>query len=81
VLRPTNSPQLSPHFLTIGHSSHEFAAFSALLRRHQVTALADVRSATYSRRYPQFNKERLQADLQREGIAYVDKSLLEPRRG
>jgi uncharacterized protein (DUF488 family) len=61
----------SPHFLTIGHSNHEFAAFCALLRRHQVTAIADVRSAPYSRRHPHFNKERLHADLQREEIAYV----------
>jgi len=66
-----DSPQPSPHFLTIGHSNHEFTAFSALLRRHQVTALADVRSAPYSRRHPELNKERLQAALRREEIAYV----------
>lgn len=58
-------------FLTIGHSNHELAAFNALLQQHRVTAVADVRSAPYSRRHPHFNKARLHAALQREGIAYV----------
>ena len=57
--------------LTIGHSSHEFAVFAALLHQHRVTAVADVRSAPYSRRHPHFNRERLHAALHSERIAYV----------
>ena len=47
--------------LTIGHSTHSIDAFIALLRQHGVTALADVRSAPFSRFNPQFNKETLSA--------------------
>ena len=56
---------------TIGHSNHPLNAFMALLQRHRVTALADVRSAPYSRLHPQFNRESLAGSLQREGIEYV----------
>jgi uncharacterized protein (DUF488 family) len=56
---------------TIGHSTHDADAFVALLRRHGVNALADVRSSPYSRFNPQFNRETLQQDLQANGIAYV----------
>ena len=34
---------------TIGHSTHSLDAFVTLLRQHDVTALADVRSAPHSR--------------------------------
>jgi uncharacterized protein (DUF488 family) len=57
--------------LTIGHSSHSQERFMALLRDAGVTAIADVRTAPYSRRHPQFNREALRAALQSEGIAYV----------
>jgi uncharacterized protein (DUF488 family) len=57
--------------LTIGHSTHPQERFNALLRGAGVTAIADVRSAPYSRRHPQFNRETLRAALQAEGIAYV----------
>lgn len=56
---------------TIGHSTHTQEQFSGLLRDAGVTAVADVRSAPYSRRHPQFNREALRAALQAEGIAYV----------
>lgn len=57
--------------LTIGHSTHALEAFIALLQRHDVTAVADVRSAPYSRFNPQFNREPLAEALQEEGIGYV----------
>ena len=57
--------------LTIGHSNHPLDTFIALLQRHHVTALADVRSAPYSRFNPQFNREPLAGSLKREGIDYV----------
>src|SRR5437870_5320444 len=57
--------------LTIGHSTHSMDAFIALLRQHGVTALADVRSAPFSRFNPQFNKEALKHSLKAHGIKYV----------
>jgi hypothetical protein len=45
-----------------GHSTHPIEAFVDLLRRHGVTALADVRSAPYSRYNIQFNREPLERE-------------------
>ena len=45
--------------------------FITLLRRHDVTAVADVRSAPYSRFNPQFNREPFAEALGAEGIRYV----------
>ena len=56
---------------TIGHSTHALEAFIALLRRHDVTAVADVRSAPYSRFNPQFNREPFADALVSEGLRYV----------
>ena len=56
---------------TIGHSNHDTEAFVALLKRHGITALADVRSAPFSRFHPQFNKDTLERTLKAEGIRYV----------
>ena len=56
---------------TVGHSNHPIERFEELLRTNRVTAVADVRSAPYSRFSPQFNKEELQARLRDRRIAYV----------
>jgi uncharacterized protein (DUF488 family) len=56
---------------TIGHSTHPIERFVALLKEHGVTALADVRSAPFSRFNPQFNKEALQKSMKDAGIAYI----------
>jgi uncharacterized protein (DUF488 family) len=56
---------------TIGHSTHPIEAFIALLKQHGITAVADVRSAPYSRFNPQFSKEPLGQALRAAGIAYV----------
>ena len=56
---------------TIGHSNHPIDKFIGLLRQYGITAVTDVRSAPYSRHYPQFNGESLAASLKRAGIAYV----------
>ena len=60
-----------PTVLTIGHSTHALEAFLALLRQHDVTAVADVRSAPYSRFNPQFNREPFAQALGTEGVRYV----------
>ena len=56
---------------TVGHSNHPINRFIELIARCSVTALADVRSAPYSRFTPQFNRENLAAALKQEGIEYV----------
>jgi uncharacterized protein (DUF488 family) len=56
---------------TIGHSNLPIDEFLALLKRHEVTAVADVRSAPYSRFIPHFNKDALQQKLKAVGIKYV----------
>ena len=56
---------------TIGHATHDEATFVDLLRTHEISAVADVRSAPYSRHAPQYGKESLQAFLRAAGVAYV----------
>jgi len=55
---------------TIGHSNHPIERFVALLRDAGVSLLVDVRSTPYSRRVPQFNRERLRESLKAAGIDY-----------
>lgn len=55
---------------TIGHSNHPIERFVALLQEAGVSLLADVRSTPYSRRVPQFNRERLRETLRAAGIDY-----------
>jgi uncharacterized protein (DUF488 family) len=63
--------QVAHTLFTIGHSSHTLDEFVALLKRHAITAVADVRSQPYSRRLEQFNRESLVAGLQAAGVRYV----------
>ena len=42
-----------------------------LLRKANVTAIADVRSSPYSRHSPHFNREELREELRLDGISYV----------
>lgn len=56
---------------TIGHSNHTIEYFTDLLKRHGINAVADVRSAPYSKYHSQFNKETLSLYLNNEGISYV----------
>ena len=56
---------------TVGHSAHSLTVFLELLRQHDVSALADVRSAPYSRYCPHFSKDALSRSLGDAGIKYV----------
>lgn len=56
---------------TVGHSNHTVEAFITLLRKHGVTAIADVRSHPYSRFLSHFNQVALKEALESEGIRYV----------
>jgi uncharacterized protein (DUF488 family) len=56
---------------TIGHSNYEIETFISLLKKHDVNAVADVRSHPYSRFMPHFNRTPLQEILAKENINYV----------
>jgi uncharacterized protein (DUF488 family) len=56
---------------TIGHSTQPADRFIELLRRHDIEAVADVRSTPYSRLNPQFNREHIKSLLKEAGIAYA----------
>ena len=58
------------HLYTIGHSNHATEAFIALLRRHSIELIVDVRSQPYSQWTHQFNREVLKQDLTDAGIGY-----------
>lgn len=74
VLVIVNSEMTEPKrsiLYTIGHSNHTIEDFIGLLKRYEVTAVADIRSAPYSHYCPQFNKDILGADLKTANIEYM----------
>jgi uncharacterized protein (DUF488 family) len=62
---------LEYNLLTIGHSNLQADQFLALLKAHNVTAIADVRSVPFSRRFPWFSSRTLSERLHGKGIAYI----------
>jgi len=68
------------HIHTIGHSTRSLDELVALLRRHGVEHLVDVRSHPGSRRYPHFGRDALAASLPSLGIAYSHQPDLGGRR-
>lgn len=56
---------------TIGHSNLDEEAFLALLKRHEIETLVDVRTSPYSRFAPHFNQRELRAALRNRGIGYA----------
>jgi uncharacterized protein (DUF488 family) len=57
--------------LTIGHSTQTREGFLGLLRKHEVTAIADVRSVPFSRAIPLYNRNAVRDWLKEAGVAYV----------
>jgi uncharacterized protein (DUF488 family) len=55
---------------TIGHSTHAIDRFVALLGRHRVEVLCDVRRFPGSRRHPQFNAGAFRESLAAAGVEY-----------
>jgi hypothetical protein len=56
---------------TIGHSNHPLETFLALLARHEMALVIDVRSSPYSRYASQFNREVIRPALDSRGIRYL----------
>jgi uncharacterized protein (DUF488 family) len=65
---------------TVGHSRHSLEDFVALLKKHRLEAVADVRRFAVSRRHPHFNEMELSKRLANEGIEYVSFANLGGRR-
>ena len=57
--------------LTIGHSNLPAEGFMGLVQDAGITAIADVRSVPFSRRFPWFSGQSLAARLQGVDIAYL----------
>lgn len=56
---------------TIGHSTRAIDEFLEILHAHSIQVLVDIRAFPMSRRLPHFNREALEASLQKESIRYV----------
>jgi len=61
---------MSARLYTIGQSRHSSQQLLDLLGTWRVTKVVDVRRVPFSRRNPQFNRERLASDLLQQEIAY-----------
>jgi uncharacterized protein (DUF488 family) len=59
----TPSPATSGTLFTIGHSNLELPDLLSILTLHKIQVVCDVRSRPGSFRYPQFNREPLEAGL------------------
>ena len=55
---------------TLGHSNQEMSDFLGTLVRHEIKVVCDVRSRPGSFRFPQFNREPLEAQLTTAKIRY-----------
>jgi len=62
---------MNTHIYTVGHSTHTIERFIHLLKLHLITAICDVRSNPYSKFNPQFNRESLKKEFERNDIVYV----------
>lgn len=62
---------------TIGHSTRSLEELIRVLQAHGIKNLVDIRAFPASRRLPHFNRETLELELPKAGIAY----LWEPRMG
>lgn len=54
----------------IGHSTRTLEQFIEILKAHEITLLADIRTIPKSRHNPQFNEESLSSELPKAGIQY-----------
>jgi uncharacterized protein (DUF488 family) len=67
---PSDAGQ-APTILTVGHSNQPVSHLLALLRRHDIAVLVDVRSQPYSRFATQFNREQLEPAVTNAHLRYL----------
>jgi uncharacterized protein (DUF488 family) len=68
---PPFEPNPLATIYTIGHSTRTLDELIAALNGHNIATLVDIRAFPMSRRLPHFNRESLEAELPKHGIAYV----------
>jgi len=56
---------------SIGHSNHSINNFLSLLESAEINMVVDVRSAPFSKMFPQFNQETLKKSLNDNSIGYL----------
>jgi uncharacterized protein (DUF488 family) len=62
---------MNKDIFTIGYSSFSLEVFIKTLKKYKITAVADVRSQSYSQFKQEFNRENLKEKLSKSNIAYV----------
>ena len=62
---------IQPTIFSIGHSNHSIEKFLSLLKDSKINMVVDVRSAPFSRMFPQFNQEPLKKSLSDHEIGYL----------
>ncbi len=67
----SHHPDERTKVFTIGHSDHSFEQFMRLIMRHGVEELIDVRTSPYSRWATDFNREKLEMNLEDTGVGYT----------
>ncbi|MCK9489470.1 MAG: DUF488 domain-containing protein [Xanthomonadales bacterium] len=71
MARPRNNEDAPVTVWTVGHSSHAWEDFLALLDHHGIEAIADVRRYPGSRRHPWFASETMARALPEVAIDYL----------
>ena len=56
---------------SIGYATKAIDVLVEQLQQHEVHAVADIRSVPYSKTFPEYHREALQATLKKAGIQYV----------
>jgi uncharacterized protein (DUF488 family) len=56
---------------SIGHSNHSIDKFLNLLQVYKIEAIADVRRFPASKKYPHFERQYLQLELEKNKIIYI----------
>ena len=62
---------MTNNLFTVGYASFSIKDFIETLRKHDITALIDVRSAPYSKYKPEFKKDNLNKILADNSISYI----------
>ncbi|NJK54746.1 MAG: DUF488 domain-containing protein [Pleurocapsa sp. SU_5_0] len=62
---------MTKHLFTVGHSNLSLEEFIRLVKKHQVNAIADVRSHPYSSYLSHFNRDLLKFELLKAKFKYV----------
>lgn len=65
---------------TIGHSTRPFEEFVSMLQYFEIQVVVDIRSYPGSRKFPQYNKEKLEISLPEHEVQYVHLQELGGRR-